>query len=76
MKNRVQLLRQQLEKEKEAIKKNKALVKEAIQKKIEVNKINQYVSIHLISESQGRLHINIKNRILETKKSLFKIKSQ
>lgn len=48
MKNRVQLLRNQLEKEKEAIKKNKSLTKEAIQKKIEVNKINQYVIFRFI----------------------------
>ena len=34
MKNRVDLLKQQLQKEKDAIKKNKLLMKEAIDKKI------------------------------------------
>lgn len=43
MKNRVELLRQQLQKEKDNIKKNKSLTKEVIQKKIEVNRINRYV---------------------------------
>ena len=46
MKNRVELLRQQLQKEKEGVKKNKQLTKEAIQKKIEVNKIYQWVVLH------------------------------
>ena len=43
MQNRVELLRQQLQKEKEAVRKNKQLTKDAIQKKIEVNQINQWV---------------------------------
>jgi len=43
MQNRVELLRQQLQKEKDAVKKNKQLTKEAIQKKVDVNKINQWV---------------------------------
>lgn len=43
MKNRVELLRQQLQKEKDTIKKNKELTKDVIQKKIEVNRINRYV---------------------------------
>ena len=43
MKSRLYLLRQQLQKEKDAIKKNKAMTKDTIEKKIEVNKINQYV---------------------------------
>lgn len=44
MKNRVELLRQQLQKEKDNIKKNKSMTKEVIQKKIEVNRINRYVT--------------------------------
>lgn len=44
MKSRVELLRQQLQKEKDNVKKNKQLTKEVIQKKVEVNKIQQYVS--------------------------------
>ena len=43
MKNRVELLRQQLQKEKDNIKKNKSMTKDVIQKKIEVNRINRYV---------------------------------
>ena len=43
MQNRVELLRQQLQKEKDGVKKNKQLTKEAIQKKVDVNKINQWV---------------------------------
>ena len=45
MKNRVELLRQQLQKEKDNIKKNKSMTKEVIQKKIEVNRINRYVRV-------------------------------
>lgn len=44
MKNRVELLRLQLQKEKDAVKKHKQLTKETIQKKIEVNKVNQWVN--------------------------------
>lgn len=43
MGNRVDMLRQQLQKEKDNIKKNKQLTKDAIQKKVEVNQINQWV---------------------------------
>jgi hypothetical protein len=43
MKNRVDLLKLQLQKEKDSIKKNKQMTKDAIQKKIDVNRINQYV---------------------------------
>ena len=46
MKNRVELLRQQLQKEKDNIKKNKRMVKDVLQKKIEVNRINQLVILH------------------------------
>jgi hypothetical protein len=45
MKNRVELLRQQLQKEKDAIKNNKKKVKEVIEKKINVNKINMLVNV-------------------------------
>ena len=38
------MLRQQLQKEKDNIKKNKQLTKDAIQKKIEVNQMSQWVS--------------------------------
>jgi hypothetical protein len=44
MKNRVELLKQQLQKEKDAIKNNKKKVKEVIEKKINVNKINMLVN--------------------------------
>lgn len=54
MKNRVDLLRQQLQKEKDNIKKNKDLTKEIIQKKIEVNRINRYVLLwFIIVETEG-----------------------
>jgi hypothetical protein len=43
MKNRVELLRQQLQKEKDNVKKHRQLTKDVIQKKVEVNKINQWV---------------------------------
>ena len=45
MKNRVELLRIQLQKEKDSVKKHKQLTKETIQKKVEVNKIQQWVII-------------------------------
>ena len=45
MRNRVELLKQQLKKEKDNVKKHKQLTKDAIQKKVEVNKVNQWVSI-------------------------------
>ena len=43
MRSRVELLRQQLQKEKDNVKKNKQLTKDAIQKKVEINKIQQWV---------------------------------
>ena len=45
MNNRVQMLRQQLQKEKDNVKKNKQLTKDAIQRKVQVNQINQWVSL-------------------------------
>lgn len=45
LRNRVELLKQQLQKEKETVRKHKQLTKQTIQKKIEVNKINQYVAM-------------------------------
>lgn len=48
MRNRVELLKQQLQKEKDQTKKHRALTKEAIQKKIDVNRINQFVTHPLI----------------------------
>lgn len=44
MKNRVLLLRQQLQKEKDVIDKHKSLTKEVVQQKIEFNKLNAIVS--------------------------------
>ena len=52
MKNRVELLKQQLQKEKDTIKKNKSLTKEVIQKKIEVNRINRYVLHSFYTETK------------------------
>jgi hypothetical protein len=46
MKNKIQLLRQQLNKEQETIKFNKIKTEEIIKKKISVNKIQQYVLFH------------------------------
>ena len=43
MKNRVLLLRQQLQKEKDVIEKHKSLTKEVVQQKIEFNKLNAIV---------------------------------
>ena len=45
MRSRVELLRQQLQKEKDNVKKNKQLTKDAIQKKVEINKIQQWVRV-------------------------------
>lgn len=53
MKNRVDLLKQQLQKEKDSIKKNKVMTKEAIEKKIEINKLNRYVFVMLNVETEG-----------------------
>jgi hypothetical protein len=44
----VELLRIQLQKEKDGVKKHKQMTKETIQKKIEVNKINQWVKDKLV----------------------------
>ena len=53
MKNRVELLKQQLQKEKDSIKKNKVMTKEAIEKKIEINKMNRYVFMTSNIETEG-----------------------
>lgn len=47
MKNRVLLLRQQLQKEKDVISKHKSLTKEVVQQKIEFNKLNAIVALPL-----------------------------
>lgn len=52
MRSRVELLRQQLQKEKDNVKKNKQLTKDAIQKKVEVNKIQQWVGMVLARRSR------------------------
>ena len=52
MKSRLYLLRQQLQKEKDGIKKNKSMTKDAIEKKIEVHKINRYVKITICQKSK------------------------
>jgi hypothetical protein len=51
MKNRVELLRLQLQREKDNVKKHKQLTKDVIQKKVEVSKINQWV-LHANSEAE------------------------
>ena len=64
MKNRVELLRQQLQKEKDTIKKNKNLVKEVLDKKIQVNRINQLVPLqpNYRLETERQLAIGTPNR--------------
>lgn len=47
MRNRVQLLKSQLQKEKDAIDKHKSLTKEVVQQKIEYNKLYSIVTFTL-----------------------------
>ena len=47
MRNRVQILRQQLQKEKDAIKKHKSMTDEMVKKKVEISKINSLVRVLL-----------------------------
>lgn len=46
MKNRVQLLRQQLQKEKDSIKKHKSMTDDMVKRKVEISKINSLVTHH------------------------------
>ena len=45
MRNRVQLLRQQLQKEKDSIKKHKSMTDDMVKRKVEISKINSLVSL-------------------------------
>ena len=44
MRNRVQLLRQQLQKEKDSIKKHKSMTDDMVKRKVEISKINSLVT--------------------------------
>lgn len=71
-KNRVALLRQQLQKEKDSIKKNKNLTKETIAKKVAVNEVNMYKQKDNTEESIRieRLRQRNKSMRLEHERSL------
>ena len=45
MRNRVQLLRQQLQKEKDSIKKHKSMTDDMVKRKVEISKINSLVTL-------------------------------
>ena len=52
MRNRVHLLRSQLQKEKDSIKKHKSLTEDMVRKKVEISKIAALVGLGLIRETE------------------------